>query len=510
MQIEHIKLKYLKVAVNNSRIHSVQQVEQVAASIREFGFTNPILVDESNVIIAGHGRKMAAEKIGSSTVPCVVLRGLSEAQKRAYLIADNQIPLNAGWNLGLLKTEIEDLQALDFDTSVIGFDSSFLDDLLSDAIPPEVHVDAVPAVQDEPVTVEGDLWLMGDHRVMCGDSRRVDDVGVLCGNEKAQLLHADPPYGMGKQKDGVQNDNLYREKLDAFQMDWWVPCRMFLDDNAAAYIWGNAPDLWRLWYSGGLAASEDLSLRNEIVWDKKGALGMSSEELTQYAEGSERCLYFQIGEQFLGNINADQYWDGWDELLGYLKEQADASGLTGAKCRKITGTQMYPRWFSASQWSLIPAEQYSALQAALPGYFLKQHDQLLRRHAQLREEYRNYISGLHGGMRSYFDNTHDNMRDVWEFGRVTGAERHGHATPKPVEMMERVMRTSLPRGGLCIEPFGGSGSTLIGAERTGRRCYTMELTPKYVDVTVRRWQDLTGGQAVHATTGATFDSHATT
>lgn len=509
MQIEHVRLESLKVAANNSRMHSAQQVEQIAASIKEFGFTNPILVDESYVIIAGHGRKLGAEKLGMTEVPCVVLRGLSETQKRAYLIADNQLPLNADWNLGMLKIKLEELQDLDFNIDVLGFDSSFLDNLFQDAIPPEVNLDETPAVETRVVSVEGDLWLMGGHRAMCGDSTSVDAVEKLCGGEKAQLLHADPPYGMGKQKDGVQNDNLYREDLDRFQMEWWTTYRTFLHDNASVYVWGNAPDLWRLWYQGGLGDSEVFCFRNEIVWDKKSIPGMASEVRQMYSPATERCLFFQIGEQFLGNVNADQYWEGWDEVRVYLEEQATAAGLTPAKCRDITGVQMYAHWFSKSQWSLIPEKHYAALRTVLPDFFQKPYFEIRQTYDEIKGGYRNHINGIQGGMRSYFDNAHDSMRDVWEFSRVIGDERHGHATPKPVEMMERVMRSSLPREGLCFEPFGGSGSTLIGAERTGRRCFTMELTPAYVDVIVRRWQKLTGQQAVNAETGQTFDTHAT-
>lgn len=508
MQIEHLPIDALTVATNNSRTHSAQQVEQIAASITEFGFTNPVLIDENRQIIAGHGRCLAARKLDLSEVPCVVLAGLTEAQKRAYLIADNQLPLNAGWDIGVLKAELEALQELDFNIDVIGFDSSFLDDLFKDALPPEINVDQTPTIKGDPVSVEGDLWLLDGHRVMCGDSTSINMAEKLTGGEKAQLLHADPPYGMGKQKDGVQNDNLYREKLDEFQMEWWDTFRPFLHDNAAAYIWGNAPDLWRLWYQAGLGDSETLCLRNEIVWDKKSIPGTASDLMTQYPEASERCLYFQLGEQFPGNVNAGQYWEGWDEIRLYLEEQATEAGLTPARCREITGVQMYAHWFSKSQWSLISEKHYESLQRALPEYFQRPYTEIRATYEQIKGGYRNHVNGIQGGMRAYFDNAHDVMRDVWEFARVTGDERHGHATPKPVAMMERVMRTSLPREGLCLEPFGGSGSTLIGAERTGRRCYTMELTPEYVDVIVRRWQELTGKQAVHADTGQTFDAHA--
>lgn len=508
MQVEQVPAGELTVATNNSRTHSAQQVEQIAASIKEFGFTNPILIDENRVIIAGHGRLLAATNLGFQTVPCVVLAGLSDTQKRAYLIADNQLPLNAGWNLGVLKAEIEALQELDFNIDTLGFDSSFLDDLLADVLPANIDPNQVPAAPSHPVTVAGDLWLLDGHRVMCGDSTSMDAVEILCGGEKAQLLHADPPYGMGKQKDGVENDNIYREELDQFQMEWWSTFRLFLHDNAGAYIWGNAPDLWRLWYCGSLADTETLTLRNEIVWDKKSVPGMASDLLTQYPEASERCLYFQVGEQFIGNVNADQYWEGWDEIRLYLEAESEAAGLNPKRCREITGVQMYAHWFSKSQWTTIGGKHYAALQEALPGHFERPYAEIHAAHERLKADYSNYLAGIQGGMRSYFDNAHDAMRDVWEFSRVVGDDRHGHATPKPVEMMDRVMRSSLPRGGLCLEPFGGSGSTLMGAERTGRRCYAMELTPKYVDVMVRRWQEYTGKNAVNAETGRMFNDHA--
>lgn len=504
MQIEQRRLADLKDAKHNSRTHSVQQVDQIAASMEEFGWTNPILIDENDEIIAGHGRKMAGLQRGEEFGPCVVLAGLTETQKRAYLIADNQLPLNAGWNLGTLKAEVEALQDLDFDIDVLGFDSSFLDELLADVLPPTPPPPPTEEAAD-PVTVEGDIWLLDGHRVMCGDSTSIDAVARLVGDERAALLHADPPYGMGKQKDGVQNDNLYKEKLDEFQLEWWNAWRTFLTDNGSAYIWGNAPDLWRLWYAAGLESSEEFAFRNEIVWDKKSIPGMKSDLVTQYPEATERCLFFQFGPQFLGNVNSDQYWEGWDEIRLYLEAEAQAAGLTASKCREITGVQMFAHWFSKSQWSMINEKYYGMLADALPGHFEKPYAELRSVYERLKGGYRNHVNGIQGGMRAYFDNAHEAMRDVWEFPRVTGHERHGHATPKPVEMMQRVMRSSLPRGGLCLEPFCGSGSTLMGAELTGRRCYTMELTPAYVDVTVRRWQDYTGKKAVHAETGRLFD-----
>jgi len=159
---------------------------------------------------------------------------------------------------------------------------------------------------------------------------------------------------------------------------------------------------------------------------------------------------------------------------------------------------MADHWFSKSQWSMPKREQYETLQAEAKGKaFNKSYDELKKEHDELKKEF--YST------RAYFDNTHETMRDVWDYPRVTGGERHEHATPKPVAMMERVLKSSLPPSGLCLEPFGGSGSTLMGAEKSGRRCYTMELQPFYVDVIINRWQDFTGKQAIHIDSGKTYE-----
>jgi DNA modification methylase len=322
--------------------------------------------------------------------------------------------------------------------------------------------------------------------------------------ETAALIHADPPYGMGKQSDGVANDNIYEENLDKFQMDWWVVFRMFTASNGSAYIWGNAPDLWRLWYRGGLADSEYFEFRNQIVWDKKAIPGMKSEALTQYPIATEHCLFFQFGNQYLSstNINAEDFPSVWEPLRLYMEEQANRAGIGAKEIKLICGCQMYGHWFTRSQFTLMPEKHYATLAAAYPGCFV-------RPWISLKEEWDQVgialINRVLRERRSYFDNAHDIMRDVWDFSRVTGADRHGHATPKPVAMMERVMKSSLPTGGICAEPFGGSGSTLIGAEKTGRICYTMELQPQYCDVIVKRWQEFTGKTATHAETGKTFN-----
>ena len=485
----------------NARTHSQEQVAQLAASISEFGFLNPILVDSKDGIIAGHGRLAAAKDMGLAEVPVVVLDHLSEAQKRAYVIADNKLALNAGWDESLLRLELTDLGELDFDLSLIGFSEDELAELLPEIeeLPPEdADEDAVPEPPADPVTKPGDVWLLGKHRVMCGDSTVITDVERLMASERAALLHADPPYGMGKASDGVANDNLYNDDLDAFQMEWWATFRPFLLDNASAYIWGNAPELWRLWYKAGLGSSERLELRNQIVWDKKAIPGMASADLNQYPVASEHCLFFQLGNQLIGNMNTADYWEGWEPLRAYLEQEMKSIGWKVADLNRSTDTYMGGHWVTRSQWAFPTAEQYRKIQAAANGKaFKRDYDQLKRDYDQLKRE-----------TRSYFDNAHDVMRDVWEFSRVTGDERHGHATPKPVAMMERVMLSSLPKGGLCVEPFGGSGSTLMGAETTGRVCYAMELNPVYCDVIVKRWQEFTGKTATLESTGEPFPEDA--
>ncbi len=492
--IKSIPIVDLIPYANNSRTHSDAQVAQIAASIKEFGFANPVLLDGERGIIAGHGRVLAARKLGLDEVPCIELKHLTKAQRKAYIIADNKLALNAGWDEQMLALELGALKDDGFDLDLTGFSADELDALLNVGALPEglTDEDAAPEVQAEAVSQPGDIWLCGPHRVMCGDSTRAADVGKLMSGHKASLLHADPPYGMGKESDGVENDNLDGDKLDAFQMQWWNAFRPFLMDNSSAYIWGNAPELWRLWYLGGLGDSEKLELRNELVWDKKSVQGMRSPALTQYPEASERCLFFQLGDQFLGSINSADFPGSWEPLRSYMESCGNAAGIKPDDIKRVCGCGMYAHWFTRSQFQLIPEKHYKALQTTYAGRFT-------RSWADLKSEWDRVQKG-----RSYFDNAHDAMRDTWDFDRVIGDDRHGHATPKPVDMMKRVMLSSLPEGGLCAEPFGGSGSTLIGAEKTNRRCFSMELQAIYVDVIVKRWQDFTGKQATLESDGRTF------
>jgi DNA modification methylase len=481
MNVDVVLIDDLELDPNNARRHSKKNLDAIAASLERFGQRKPIVVWR-NRVVAGNGTLVAARSLGWREISVARCPDDWSVDKvTAYALADNRSAELAVWDEQVLTEQLKQLELADWDVEALGFDATVepLQDVVEDEIPEQV----------EPKSKLGDVWKLGKHRVMCGDSTNVDDVAKLMRGDVADLIHADPPYGMGKEKDGVENDNLYADKLDKFQMQWFQAFRPHVADNAGVYIWGNPEDLWRLWYVGGLKDFERITFRNEIVWSKPGGMGIGSEAHRSYAVTTERCLFLMLGEQGFNN-NADNYWEGFEPIRNYLKTEREKLGWNNKIVADFFGfhPRMADHWFSQSQWSFPQKEQYERLQreAKYDG-FKREYDELKREYDELKREF--YST------RSYFDNAHDNMTEVWAYGRVHGEDRHGHATPKPIEAMARVMRSSLPNGGLCVEPFGGSGSTLIGAEQTGRVCYTMELTPAYVDVIIARWEKLTGQTA---------------
>lgn len=497
--VELRDLDTLKPYKRNPRTHSKAQVALLAKSIERWGWTIPVLVDERGEIIAGHGRIEAARLLGIASVPCMVARGWTDAERRAYVIADNQLTIAGGWNTQTLSLELRELAGLKVDLDGLGFSSKTLDNLLGtdEARRRELEAaeDLAPDADGARRSKLGSLWQLGEHRVLCGDSTDPAAVLRVMGDEIADLVHADPPYGMGKEADGIANDNLYRGKLDAFQLSWITAALPSMRENASLYIWGLAPDLWRLWYGAGLDKLDAFVLRNEVVWAKGSGNGQTSAAQQSYVPETERCLFLQRGPQVLESMNADEFWEGYEPLRAWLCEQRDAVRWTARDIHRLTGTQMSPRWFSRSQFAPIARQHYETLRdAALGCAFDLTYDELQARfdtggamRRQRAEELRE--------RRSFFDNTHDNMTDVWRFNRVTGAERYGHATPKPVALAARAVASSCPANGLVFEPFLGTGSTLIAAEITGRRCNGVELEPQFVDIVVRRWERHTGRKA---------------
>ena len=480
-EIEQVAIDLLKHHPRNANHGDVEAIKKSLAVNGWYGSVVANLTTKH--ILAGNHRVMAAKALGWETVPVQWVDVTPEEELR-ILVVDNRTTRIGQDD----TTKITDILA-ELANTPIGLDGTgysavdldaLIDSLTGTGEPEELLTDPdeVPEVV-ETRCQPGDLWILGNHRLLCGDSTKVDDVERLMGGTTAGLIHADPPYGMGKEKDGVENDNLYVDKLDRFQMDWFRAFRRVLSDNGSVYIWGNAEDLWRLWFIGGLKDVERLTFRNEVVWQKNQAQGRMSDKHRQYPTGSERCLFFMIGEQGFNN-NSDNYWEGWEPIRKYLADEWDKFSPK-KDWDKHLGNFMGKHYFTKSQWSLPTEAEYKKLQALGVDVFKREYDELKR------EFY---------STRAYFDNTHDNMTDVWEYPGVTGEDRLGHATPKPVAMIERCIKSSSEADEIVIEPFLGSGTTLIAAEKTNRKCYGMEISPKYCDVIIQRWENATGKKAV--------------
>jgi DNA modification methylase len=274
--------------VRNSRTHSDEQVAQIAASIREWGWTNPVLVDEDGGLIAGHGRLLAARKLGLTQIPTMVAKGWSEAQKKAYVIADNKLALNAGWDLELLAVELGDLQGFDFDLMLTGFSDDELSKLLAEKTEGNTDPDEIPEAPIDPVAKPGDVWLLGKHRLVCGDSTDADTVAKALNGVSPHLMVTDPPYGVEydpawREKAGVAASGTAKGKvLNDDKADWREAWALFPGD--VAYVWHAG--LYAGVVGDSLAAC-DLMLRSQIIWDK-GQLVLSRGD---YHWEHEPCWY---------------------------------------------------------------------------------------------------------------------------------------------------------------------------------------------------------------------------
>lgn len=312
-KVERRAIAALLPYAKNSRTHSDEQVAQIAASMKEWGWTTPILVDEAGQIIAGHGRVLAARKLNYTEVPTMVATGWKEAQKRAYVIADNKLALNAGWDMDMLKVELQDLE-LEFDLGLTGFSDDELKSLLAETTEGLTDEDAVPDVPDEPVTVLGDVWVMGKHRLMCGDSTSIDAVDALMEGQKADMVFTDPPYGVSyegghnqKKRSGIIADTLEGESLTGLFYGALMAAVACTKDGAAFYVW----------YASGksietYAALADLplKLRAVIQWYKvKSGLGAF---MSQYIPNAEPCMYLHkdgCAPAWYGPSNEKTVWE---------------------------------------------------------------------------------------------------------------------------------------------------------------------------------------------------------
>tara|TARA_R110000851_G_scaffold8326_2_gene32142 strand:- start:453 stop:1667 length:1215 start_codon:yes stop_codon:yes gene_type:complete len=327
--------------VNNSRTHSDEQVSQIASSIKEFGFTVPVLIDEQGGLIAGHGRIMAAKKLGLVEVPSIVLAGLTEAQKKAYVIADNQLPMNAEWDLDMLKLEVEGLQELDFNIDLLGFDDSFLDGLLE--LDPEdglTDEDAVPEPPEVPVSVLGDIWQLGNHRLMCGDSTSIDAVMDLLDGKTADMVHTDPPYGVSYQS----NMRTESDKFDVIKND-----DVFLDiapvieacSSGWVFVWTSWKVLttWIDLFEGFGYPS------NQVIWFKGGG-GIGDLKKT-FSSDYETALVWHRGAELTGKRigsvwkvdkdSANSYVHPTQKPVGLPEEAIDKTTRQGATVLDLFG-----------------------------------------------------------------------------------------------------------------------------------------------------------------------------
>jgi DNA modification methylase len=431
--------------IANSRTHSDAQVAQIAASIKEFGWTNPILVSGDDSIIAGHGRLMAARKLGMEEVPVIVLDHLSKAQQRALVIADNQLALNAGWNMDMLKAEIEDLQLDDFDIDLLGFDDNFLDGLLG----PEPTVgltdkDTVPEIPKIAKTVVGDVWVLGNHRLMCGDCKSFNDVSKVLDGKMINLVVTSPPYASQREYD--KESSFKPIHVDEY-VDWY--------EDIATNIYAN--------------------LEND---------GSYFCNIKPNAEGIKRELY--VFDLVLAHARKWQ-WNYADEFCW------ERAGIPQQVARRFKN-QFEPIYhFTKGEWKFNP-DAVKHESKAVPKAKGKGAGNT---NAAQRQ---GHVSAVDGNAVAAGMAYPGNRLPTFQ------SEALGHPAAYPVGLPEFFIKAYTDPDDVVFDPFMGSGSTLMAAEKNGRNAYGLELSPLYVDLIINRWQEFTGKQAIHAETGETFNA----
>lgn len=492
MHVEHWSLARVRPYENNPR-HNDQAVAAVAESIRRFGFRQPIVVDRKGVIICGHVRYRAAGELGLEQVPVHVARDLTADQIRAYRIADNKTAELAEWNLELLSAELGDLQGAGIDWSLLGFDEEELGRLLDPGVKEGLtDPDDIPAPPDEATTKPGDLWILGEHRLLCGDSSKDADVDRLLGGQPIHLVNTDPPYNVkveprsnnaiaaglssfapgskhhqrmdlardpGKSKAThrklrakdrpLANDFVSEAEFDRLLSAWFGQMARVLQPGRGFYIWGGYANCAN--YPPVLRAS-GLYFSQAIIWVKEHPVLTRKDFMGNH----EWCFYgWREGaaHPFFGPANVADVWR-------FRRDEAgEYSMLSGLRLESQDGCQI----------DLLPPDPDRRIDK------VRVADEVL----------------------VYGANT---ASDVWSVKKVN-PQSMVHLTEKPVELAVRAIRYSSRAGENVMDLFGGSGSTLIAAEQTGRRALLMELDPLYADVIVQRWQNFSGQKAKREAAG---------
>ena len=487
---------------NNAKKHDKTQIANVAESIKEFGWAQPIVCDKDGVIIIGHCRLAAAELLGLEKVPVYYANNLTSDEAKKLRNLDNKLN-ESEWDFDILKDEISNLDFSEFDIDW---------GLPVDVDEKEIIEDEAPEVdeENEPITKLGDIWQLGKHRLICGDSTDKATVERLMDGKKADMVFTDPPYGVGFESKGVLNDNQNSDELLEFNKKWIPISIENTKDNGSWYCWGvdtSVMDIYAF-ILRPLEKAHKLSLRNLLTWDKGLGQNQNDSNMRSYPAADEKCLFVMLGwEQTVSfSVNQDDYNPAMDKVRLYMEGEAERLEITPKKIKEICGVGMYSHWFSKSQFSIPTREQYNKLQAYYAKYdgfkkeydgFKKEYDELKKEYDELKKEYDELKNDFYS-RRAYFDNTHDNMNNVWHFSRPDNKEREsagGHATPKPIALCSRAIKSSSREGEIVLDLFGGSGSTLIACEQLNRTCYMAELAPKYCDVIIKRWETLTGQKA---------------
>lgn len=476
---------------------SDSEYQRLKRSVEEFGYVEPVIYNKrSGVVVGGHQRLKVLKELGFKEIDCVEI-DIDEVKEKALNVALNKI--SGSWDEVKLKELLTDLKSLEYDVELTGFDISELESLevIEPPKPKDVVEDDYNPLQEVPKRVaDGALWRLGEHLLYCGDSTQEGSYIKLLGSEKADLVFTDPPYGMKKEKDGVENDNLNFDDLLEFNKQWIPLTFKFTKENGSWYCWGIDEPLMDI-YSNILKPMQKenkITFRNLLTWDKGSGQSQNSAETRSYATADEKCLFVMCGVQGF-NTNAGNYYEGWEPIRSYLDGERKKLGISNSEinslCKK---TNLCQHVFTTSQFMLITFEDYKTLKEFAVSKniqaFEREYEDIKREYEDIKREW--YST------RAFFDNTHENMNNIWHFKRTSGEERAltgGHATPKPLALCGRGIKSSSREGEIVLDVFGGSGSTLIACEQLGRKCRMMELTPHYCDVIINRWEVLTGKKA---------------